>query len=162
LLALFSLLIEWEVAVFAEYLASPENKIWFRNLAQVGVFGIPAAVWSFTASYTLRSGAVRRWGSAVVAAVGAVGGVAAVLILTDGWHHWIRASVEFLPGPVGPELVVRNTHLGEAFVSLVYVTGGIAFARLALFALRDGRSQRFPFAIFLLAILIPMSYALYL
>jgi diguanylate cyclase (GGDEF)-like protein len=162
LLALFSLLMWWTVAVFLEYLVPVELKIWFRNLTQISVFGIPAAVWSFTVSYTRRTESPHRADSIVVAVLGVLGGIAALLVLTDGWHHWIRSGVEVMDGPAGPELVVRNTRLGEAFVSTVYAAGAAAFLRLSIFAFRDGRSQRFPFVIFLLAIVIPMGYAIYL
>ncbi len=162
LLALFSLLIVWEVAVFVEYLLPAEDKIWLRNLAQVGVFGLPAAVWSFAVSYTQQNGAARRWETVVVIVLGVFGGAAALLVLTDGWHHWVRIGVDFINGPVGVEMVTRNTHFGEALISVVYLTGTAAFLRLLVFAIRDGRARRFPFTIFLLAIFIPMSYALFL
>jgi diguanylate cyclase (GGDEF)-like protein len=162
LLALFSLLIEWALSVFAEYLVPTDVKIWFRNLAQVGVFGLPAAVWSFAVSYTQRTGDARPWEKTVIAVLAVFGLVAALLTMTDGWHHWVRESVVFVTGPVGTELVVTSTRFGEALVSVVYLAGAAAFLRLLVFAIRDGRAQRFPFTIFLLAIFIPMSYALFL
>ena len=162
LLALFSLLMGWTIAVFGEYLSPVDWKIWFRNVGQIGVFGLPAAVWSFTVSYTRRTGTQNRSESVIVTGLGVLGGLASLTVLTDGWLHWFRSSVEVVAGVAGPELLVRNTRLGEAFVAVVYATGCASFVRLAVFAFRDGRSQRFPFVIFLLAILIPMSYALYL
>lgn len=162
LLMLISVLCEWMLSLFVESLSPPELKIWCRDAAQIGLYGIPAALWAFTVAYTQRNGSIRQWESATVVVLGALGAIACLLTITDGWHHWVRDEVRLVSDSTGVELVVRNSRLGEAMRSLIYLAAGASFLRLGLFALKDGRSQRLPFALFLLAILVPAAYGLYL
>lgn len=162
LIALFSLMLVWASASFAESLVPLEEKLWFRNLSQLGVFCVPAALWSFVRSYTGRiEGGRARWEFRGVAALATLGLGTAVLIATDGWHHLMRREVYEVMGFFGPELVVRSTPLGQILVALNYMVVGLSVLQLVLFALKTGKAVRTQLVLFLLAILVTAGYALY-
>lgn len=105
------------------------QKIFFRNLQQIGMFYMPMFLWIFVRSYTGYKN--WKWLDKVVVALQTSG---LVLVFTDGYHHIMRKSIALEQHPLfGPELTVKSTVAGSIFVSFNFVIAGISLIMFLIF-----------------------------
>lgn len=131
----------WAVGSFAEVLAGPfAAKVFWRNVSQIGTFGLPIATVLFSLSYSGHSARIHRMGAAVLYPIMAV---PVVLIWTNPLHGLMRASLSSVANSFGYSVVsVRLTDLGAIFISLNYVEMVLSVGILLSFMIRSTPTLR--------------------
>ncbi len=136
LLMVFALF--WSFTSFMEEIVSTEHGLlWWRNLQQIGVFGTPFISLCFAIRYTKN-----EKGMPYAYAVLVVQIISVLLIFTDGWHHLMRSSIQYIDHETyGLTLIVESTALGLTLVTFNFMLTFIAI--VILFDFRRKTDSRF-------------------
>ncbi len=104
----------WSLGSFFElHTATLQGKIFWRNLEQIGVFGLPISTVYFAVVYTRHTRSIKY---VIAAAMPQV--LSVLLIFTNDLHHLMRVSCALEhSAEFGESLVVHSTTLGSILVS---------------------------------------------
>ncbi len=121
----------WTIGSFFELnLPTLEQKLFWRDIQQIGVFGLPAATLSFAAAYT---GNKRL--AYFVRGAGVLSVLIILLIWTNPLHHIMRSACYLLDSDVfGQTLVVKLSLIGNILVAYNFSIPLIAIFVLLRFA----------------------------
>ncbi|MBS7526270.1 diguanylate cyclase [Fusibacter paucivorans] len=115
----------WSVGAYFEIFASSiEQMIFWRNVQQIGVFGVPMLTLSFAIKYTLN-----RALSKIHRFLFVFPAVINLLIFTNGYHHLMRSGYDIVENAIfGKELVVHATAFDTMLVGINFVIPLLAVA----------------------------------
>ena len=117
-------------SLFELQAATLQGKILWRNIEQIGVFGLPISTVYFAVVYTRNGRYLKYAAAATIPQV-----ISVLLILTDSLHHLMRASAALQRSAVfGESLVIHSTLLGSILVSYNFTLPLFAVALLFLYA----------------------------
>jgi diguanylate cyclase (GGDEF)-like protein len=115
----------WSVGAYFELFAPTiEQMIFWRNVQQIGVFGVPMLTLSFAIKYTLNQPLtkIHRYLFAFPAAIN-------LLIFTNGYHHLMRSGYDVVESAFfGKELIVHATAFDTMLVGINFVIPLLAVA----------------------------------
>ena len=108
----------WTLGSFCElYATTLAGKILWRNIQQIGVFGVPISTVYFAVIYTRKTKFLKY-----VYAAGVPSFFAVILIFTNGLHHLMRVECSLeQTADFGTSLVVQSTIFGSILVSYNFV-----------------------------------------
>ena len=114
----------WSIGSFLEMTAyGIDQKIFWRNIEQIGVFGTPAATLIFSITYTVFLKINIKKISTLIYSFQAI---AVLLIFTDKWHHLIRVNTFIVEGNQFDTLVVQTSTLARILISMNFIYMAVA------------------------------------
>lgn len=121
----------WTVGSFFEIEAATlSGKLFWRDVQQIGVFGLPVFTLKFAVTYTMS----RRLNKVVYAGL-VLSALSVLLIFTDPIHHIMRSSYALRDSAVfGQSLVVESTTVGMVLVAYNFTLPLFAILLLLNFA----------------------------
>ncbi|HPJ01384.1 MAG TPA: diguanylate cyclase [Candidatus Limiplasma sp.] len=123
----------WNLGSFLEMNASTlQSKIFWRNIQQIGAFGLPIGTLFFAVAYTRQNKLMKF---ALAAAIPEL--IAVLLIFTNELHGLMRSGYSMEPSAVyGLSLVVHSTTLGSILVAYNFTMPIIAIVLLITYTRR--------------------------
>ena len=146
----------WTMGSFFElYAATLRNKIIWRNIQQIGVFGLPISTVYFAMVFTKQEKGKKYFIAAAVPQL-----VSVLLIFTNELHHLMRSGYSLEESPVfGESLVVHSTALGSVLVAYNFSLALIATVILLNYVRKLGPGFRKQVYIIIFCLLYVFSVA---
>ena len=132
-----------------------EEKLFWRNMQLAGYFFLPVAVLALSVAYSTNGPWLSR---AKLALLSAAPAAALLLLFTDGYHHWMRASIE-LHASTG-RLVVERTLLSQLFIYYNFLLNVTSLGLLARAMLTSKGRPRKQLAFLAAGVAIPFANSL--
>lgn len=138
-IALFCLMI-WATSTSFELISmSLEHAIFWRNVTQIGMAFMPVFSLIFVMEYISYKGKV-LWGLVIFSFLS--NGIILPLTFTDGVHHMIRKSVDYIVENGYYNLIIEPTLLGNCHVSLRFFLIFLVLIFLFRFQIKIFKSMR--------------------
>jgi diguanylate cyclase (GGDEF)-like protein len=113
-------------------------KVFYRNVQQIGFFGMPTAFWVFVSEYT-GSEKLKRFNFPFLV----FSFVSIVMIFTDDMHHLMRTAVELIEHDVfGLRLITKTADFGAVLYYIQTVIIFVAIVALIVFARKVSEKKR--------------------
>jgi diguanylate cyclase (GGDEF)-like protein len=130
----------WASCSFIEILVTQvDQKIFWRNVTQIGVFYTPPACLLFAAVYSGYSKLLNR---PFIALIYGIQTINILLVMTDEWHHMIRKSIEVIHHTNYDTVVVNTTFLAKILISINFIYLAAALIMLIIFAIKTSNKMR--------------------
>jgi hypothetical protein len=124
----------WAAGSLAEIVSVDFNqKLFWRNITQIGAFYVPPSCLFFSVSY---SGVFIRYKKQLLGGAYAMQTVGILLIFTDSWLHLMRTGVSLVQNGHYSVIAVQSTLLAKALISINFIQMAAALFLLIIFAVK--------------------------
>jgi len=129
----------WTLGSFFElYAVAFQDKLIWRNIQQIGVFGVPISAVYFALAYTHQTKGKKYFIAALIPSI-----LSVLLIFTNELHHLMRSGCSLEASPVfGESLIIHSTALGSVLVAYNFSLALIATAILINYVRKIGPALR--------------------
>lgn len=156
LFVLLIFMLIWTFGSFAGATASElEDKLFYQNLAQIGVLNIPPSALIFAITY---SGVLSSWKKTIIAASYTLEALFVILIWTDPIHHLIQKSASIINSNGIETLVINTTTLAKVIVGFNYLFLLVSAAIIIYYAITSMKKQQMQILCLIVGVTVPITF----
>lgn len=147
----------WSFGSFMELgVSTYAQKLFWRNITQIGVFLVPVSSVYFSIKYTEDDKPL--YNKIIITSV-FINIISILLIMTNSQHHLMRELVYLKQNNLTTVLYVKQTMLGKILVSFTFVLSLISILKIWIFMRTTSKHMKSQVSMILIGILLPTIFA---